>query len=180
MLDNDKSSESTAQTFYQEALAAGRSLAQLEKLYLLLRGSGLRDALPSGLEPLCSARLGQLIEQMRSCEHDLDWELTGEILRLKDLIQADTAEFARMRYSIVIGGHIRLPSALPDLPDKVKVKDLAVVDEPPHELRVTGNPIRGDGTLVTELIELLIGPDGVKVRIAGRARREKLRSRVHR
>ena len=180
MIDSAESSEATSDTLYQEALTAGRALADLEKLYMLLRGSGLREALPSSTGAICPERLQELIEQMRKCEHDLDWELTGEILRLKDMIQAHTAEFARARYGIVAGGHIRLPSSLPDLPDKLKVKDVTLIDEAPHELRVTGNPMRGDGTLLTELVELLIGPDGVKVRIAGQARRDKLRSRVHR
>ena len=170
----------TGDTLYQEALEAGRSLLQLEKLYMLLRNSGLKDALPSSGEAIRSDRLRELIEQMGKCQNELDWELTGEILRLKDLIQERATEFARVRYGIATGGHIRLPSELSGLPDKVKVKDLTVIDEPPHELRVTGNPVRTDGTLLTELVELLIGPEGVKVRMAGQIRRDKLRSRVHR
>jgi len=175
-----ESAGNTSQTLYQDALAAGRTLVQLEKLYMLLRSSGLKDALPSSPEVVGADRLRELIEQMRKCENDLDWELMGEILRLKDFIQERAAEFARVRYGIAAGGYIRLPSTLPELPDKLKVKDLTIIDEAPHELRVTGNPVRTDGTLLTELIELLIGPDGVKVRIASQVRREKLRSRVHR
>jgi hypothetical protein len=175
----DESGGNTSETLYQEALGAGRSLVQLEKLYMLLRNSGLKDTLPSSVEVIRSDRLLELIEQMRKCENELDWELTGEILRLKDLIQERATEFARVRYGIAAGGHIRLPSTLSGLPDKLKVKDVTVIDEAPHELRVTGNPVRTDGTLLTELIELLIGPDGVKVRIASQIRRDKLRSRVN-
>jgi len=176
----EESSFSTSVNLYREALSALRSLVQLEKLYMLLRSSGIKEALPPATEVVRVERLKELMEQLRKCEQELDWELTGEILRLKDFIQERTAEFARLRYGITSGGHIRLPSALPELPDKLKVQDLAVIDEPPHELRVTGNPIRTDGTLLTEQIELLIGPDGVKVRIASQVRRDKLRNKVHR
>jgi hypothetical protein len=170
----------TSNGLFQDALAAVRALVHLEKLYMLLRGSGLHDALAGSMQVLAGGKLLDLIEQMHKCGQELDWELTGEILRLKDLIQANGAEFARIRYGITLGGHIRLPSALPGLPDKLKVQEIALIDKPPHELRVSGNPIRTDGTLLTEQVELLIGPDGIKVSIANAARRERLRSRVHR
>jgi hypothetical protein len=170
----------TSNGLYQDALAAARSLVHLEKLYMLVRGSGLGDALAGSAQALGNGKLHELIAQMHQCEQELDWALTGEILRLKDLIRANAAEFARIRYGITMGGHIRLPSALPELPDKLKVQEIAVIDEAPHELRVTGNPVRADGTLLTEKVELLIGAEGIKVRIAGAARRDRLRARVNR
>jgi hypothetical protein len=165
---------------YQDALAATRSLGLLEKLYMLLRGSGLGEALAGTIQALGDGKLRDLLEQIHQCEQEADLELTGEILRLKDLVQANALEFARIRYGISMGGHIRLPNALPDLPDKLKVQEIALIDKPPHELRVSGNPVRADGTLLTERVELLIGPDGIKVSIADAARRERLRSKVKR
>jgi hypothetical protein len=170
----------TSRGFFQDALTAVRTLERLEKLYMLVRGSGLRDALAASMQVLAEGKLLDLVEQMHKCEQALDWELTGEILRLKDLIQANGAEFARIRYGITVGGNIRLPSALPGLPDKIKVLEITVIDKPPHELQVSGNPMRTDGTLLSERIELLIGPEGIKVSMANAARRERLRSRVHR
>jgi len=170
----------TSHGLYHDALAATRSLGLLEKLYMLLRGSGLGEALAGSIQALASGRLRDLLEQIHKCEQEVDWELTGEILRLKDLIQANAVEFARIRYGITMGGHIRLPNALPDLPDRLKVQEIALIDKPPHELRVSGNPLRSDGTLLTERVELLIGPDGIKVSIADAARRERLRSKVKR
>jgi hypothetical protein len=170
----------TSRGLYHDALAAAHSLALLEKLYMLLRGAGLGEALASSIQSLADGKLRDLLEQIRQCEQEADWELTGEILRLKDLIQANALEFARIRYGITMGGHIRLPNALPDLPDKVKVQEIALVDKPPHELRISGNPVRADGTLLTERVELLIGPDGIKVSLADAARRERLKSKVKR
>jgi hypothetical protein len=170
----------TSRELYHDALAATRSLGLLEKLYMLLRGSGLGEALASNIQAMGSGKLRDLLEQIHKCEEEVDWELTGEILRLKDLIQANALEFARIRYGITMGGHIRLPNTLPDLPDKLKVQEIALIDKPPHELRVSGNPVRADGTLLTERVELLIGPDGIKVSIADAARRERLRAKVKR
>jgi hypothetical protein len=168
----------TTHALYHQALAATRALELLEKLYMLLRGSGLSDALRGSIPALPDGRLRALVEQIQGCSQEADLELTGEILRLKDLIQANAVEFARIRYGIAVGGHIRLPNALPDLPDKLKVQEVGVIDKPPHELRVSGNPLRADGTLLTERVELLIGPEGIKVSIPNAARRERLRSKV--
>jgi hypothetical protein len=170
----------TSHGLYHDAQAAIRSLGLLEKLYMLLRGSGLGEALASSIQVLADGRLRDLLEQIHQCEEEVDWELTGQILRLKDLIQANALEFARVRYGITMGGHIRLPNALPDLPDKLKVQEIALIDKPPHELRVSGNPVRADGTLLTERVELLIGPEGIKVSLADAARRERLKSKVKR
>jgi hypothetical protein len=170
----------TSHGLYHDALAATRSLGLLEKLYMLLRGSGLGEALGGSVQVVADGRLRDLLEQIHKCQEEVDWELTGEILRLKDLIQANALEFARIRYGITLGGHIRLPNALPDLPDKLKVQEIDLIDKPPHELRVSGNPVRVDGTLLTERVELLIGPDGIKVSIADAARRERLKSEVKR
>jgi len=170
----------TSHGLYHDALTATRSLGLLEKLYMLLRGAGLNEALAGSIQVLAGGKLRDLLEQIHQSEQELDWELTGEILRLKDLIQANAVEFARIRYGITMGGHIRLPNALPDLPDKLKVQEIALIDKPPHELRVSGNPVRADGTLLTERVELLIGRDGIKVSLADAARRERLKSKVKR
>jgi hypothetical protein len=162
------------------ALATMRCLQRLEKLYLALRSSGLREALPHPGAIEVGEHLGELFEQMRRAEQELDWELTGEIVRLKDVLGDCTSTYARKKYGMRCGGFVRLPAGLPSLPRKIRLCDIAFVDEPDYELRVAGNPVRSDGTTLTEQIELLVAPDGIKLRVKDAVRREQLRAQFDR
>lgn len=162
-----------------EALAALRALKPLEALYMLIRRSGLREALA---KPAIEARerLAELLEQLRRTEQELDWEMTAELVRMKDLLQERTHAYAKRQYGVSPGGHIRLPQALAGVPEKVRVQSVELVDEPDYDLKVSGHPMRGDGTVSSDQIDLLMGPDGVKVRMPEKPKRDQLRSRVHR
>jgi hypothetical protein len=162
-----------------EALTALRELRPLEALYMLLRRSGLREALAQpGIQP--KERLAELLDQLKRTEQELDWEMTGELLRVKDLLHQRTQAYAQRQYGIAVGGHIRLPNALAGVPEKVRVADLELVDEDDYDLKVTGNPVRQDGSVLGDRIDLLVGPEGVKVRMPDTPKRDQLRSRVHR
>lgn len=100
-------------------------------------------------------------------------------MRLRDVCAERAAEYAKQRYSVSVGGHIRLPNALPGLPDKLRVSSIAFIDEPPHELRLEGHPTRTDGTLLSEAIAMLLGPEGIKVHVAKAVKRDGLRNRVN-
>lgn len=47
-------------------------------------------------------------------------------------------------------------------------------DTSTSEKQVKGNPVRSDGGLLRQEVELLVGPDGVKARAADAMRRDKL------
>jgi hypothetical protein len=161
-----------------EALCVLRAMLPLESLYMLLRRSGLRQALAQpGIEH--RERLAELLEQLRRTEQELDWEMTGELVRLKDLLQERTQAYAQRQYGISLGGHIRLPNALAGVPEKVRVESLELVDDAEYDLKVTGNPVRADGSVGSDRIDLLVGPEGVKVRVPDAPKRDQLRSRVH-
>jgi hypothetical protein len=161
-----------------EAIATLRELRPLEALYMLLRRSGLREALAQpDVQP--RERLGELLEQLRRAEHEVDLEMTGELLRLKDLLQQRTYAYAQRQYGIAVGSHIRLPNALAGVPEKMRVVDLDLVDEGEYDLKVTGNPLRQDGSVSADRIDLLVGADGVKVRVPDAPKRDQLRAKVH-
>jgi hypothetical protein len=145
---------------------------------MALQRSGLRQALA---QPAFQAkdRLAELIEQLKRTDQELDWEMTGELLRLKDLLQQRTEEYAQRQYGISIGGHIRLPNALAGVPEKLRVAGMELVEGGDYDLKVTGNPVRHDGSASAERIDLLVGPDGVKLRRQEAPKRDQLRSRVH-
>jgi hypothetical protein len=63
------------------------------------------------------------------------------------------------------------------LPDKLRVGTIAFVDEAAHELRLE---VRTDGTLLSEPIAMLLGPDGIKVHVAKVAKQDGLRGRTRR
>jgi hypothetical protein len=156
-----------------------RELRSLEALYMAIRRSGLREAL--AMPRLTgSERLGDLIDQLRRAEQELDWEMTGELLRLKDLVQARTHAYAQKRYGITVGGHIRFPHALANVPGKVRVTDIELLEDTEHDLKVTGNPVRDDGAVAAERVDLMVGGDGVKLRMPEAPKRDQLRGRVHR
>jgi hypothetical protein len=167
-------------TLKHRALITLRCLQRLEALYLALRGSGLREALPQKGAIEVGDHLAELIEQMGRAEQELDWELTSEIVRLKDVLSECTARYARKKYGMTRGGFVRLPAALPNLPRKLRLSEITFIDETDYELRVSGNPVRSDGTTLSEQIDLLVGPDGIKVRVKDAARREQLRARFDR
>jgi hypothetical protein len=123
--------------------------------------------------------MAELIDQLKRTEQELDWEMTGELLRLKDLLQQRTQEYAQRQYGISVGGHIRLPNALAGVPEKLRVAGIELVDEGEYDLKVTGNPVRHDGGVSADRIDLLVGPDGVKLRRPEAPKRDQLRSRVH-
>jgi hypothetical protein len=161
-----------------DGIALLRSVTRLESIYIALRHMALAKLIPDAGEIVGSDNLKQLLEQLRHLEQELDWELTSEIVRLKDLCREQAAEYAKVQYGVTIGGHIRLPGAFPGLPDKLRVSTIAFVDEAPHELRLEGNPVRADGTLLSEPIAMLLGPDGIKVHVAKVAKQDGLRSRM--
>jgi hypothetical protein len=166
-------------TLKHEALVALHALKPLETLYMQLRRSGLRETLAKpGIE--AKERLAELLDQFRRVEQELDWEMTGELVRLKDLLQERTQAYAKLAYGIAPGRHIRLPQALEGVPEKVRVQAMELVDEPHYDLKVTGNAVRADGSVGSEQVDLLVGPDGVKVRMPDKPKRDQLRSRVHR
>ncbi len=162
------------------AMATLRALERLDALYLVLRGSGLKEALPQPGSVQVGGRLQELFEDMRALEHALDWELTSELVRLKDLLREATHAYARAKYGMAINGHIKLPTQLPNLPERVRVAEIAFVDDGDYELRVTGNPVRPDGSILSDRVELMVAPDGIKVRLADGSRRERLRAQVGR
>ena len=177
MTDNNSTTPSLI-GLRDEGMFLLRSLSRLEALYLLLRQSGLSKAIPEPDEVAGSAALKQLLGQLRQVDSDLDWELTSEIVRLRDLCQERAADYAKGQYGVTVGGHIRLPPGLPGVPDKVRVSAVGFVDEAPHELRLEGNPVRSDGTLLSAVIPMLLGPEGIKVNVAGAAKRSGLRDRM--
>lgn len=162
-----------------DAVSALRALQPLESLYMLIRGSGIRQALAQeGIQ--AKDRLAELLDQLRRTEQELDWEMTGELLRLKDLLQERTHVYAQRAYGVIIGGHIRLPNAVANLPEKVRVAAIELIEEGDYDLKVTGNPLRADGGVSAEQVDLLVGPDGIKVRMPDAPKRDQLRSKVHR
>ncbi len=161
-----------------EGLTVLRSALQLESLYMFLTKSGLREAVPEQLDLAASDALKQLLGEFRRMTEELDWELTGELVRLKDLCSEKAREYARVRYGVTPGGHIRLQKMLPGLSDKLRVTDIAFVDDADYDLRIEGNPVRSDGTLLSEKICMLLGPDGIKVQTTSAARRKGLRERM--
>jgi hypothetical protein len=174
---SESSSHSPA-TLKHEALSALRAVRPLEALYMLLRRSGLRQALSQpGIE--CRERLAELLEQFRRTEQELDWEMTGELVRLKDLLQERTHAYAQRQYGVSLGGHIRLPDALTGVPGKVRVESIELVDDAEYDLKVTGKPVRSDGSLGADRFDLLVGPEGVKVKVPDAPKRDQLRARVH-
>ena len=166
-------------TLKHDALTALRTLGPLEALYMQLRSSGLREALSRPGVPAVG-HVAELIEQLRGIEQELDLELTGELLHLKDLLQQRTMDYARLQYGISVGGHIRLPNASAGIPGKLKVTSIQLVDEAEYDLRVVGNPVRDDGSTSTEQVDLLVSPDAVKVRMPEAPKRDQLRAKVHR
>jgi hypothetical protein len=56
-----------------------------------------------------SDNLKESLEQLRQIEQELDWELTSEIIRLKDMCSELAGKYAKGQYGVAIGGHIRLP-----------------------------------------------------------------------
>lgn len=161
-----------------EGLKLLRSALQLESLYMFLTKSGLREAVPEELDLAASDALKQLLGEFRRMTRELDWELTGELVRLKDRCSEKAHEYARVRYGVAPGGHIRLKKMLPGLSDKLRVSEVAFVDDADYDLRVQGNPVRSDGTLLSETISMLLGPDGIKVQATSAARRKGLRERM--
>ena len=145
---------------------------------MALRQAGLAKAIPDGIETATSDALNQLLAQLRQIDHDLDWELTAEIIRLKDRCRTMAVDYARGQYGVTVGGHIKLPTMLAGLPEKLRVNALAFVDDPPHELRVEGHPVRTDGTLLSETISMLLGPEGIKLNVSNVAKRDGLRNRL--
>src|SRR5688572_30336932 len=102
----NKASGDSPASLKHEALSALRAMLPLEALYMLLRRSGLRQALTQpGIE--YKERLAELLEQLRRTEQELDWEMTGELVRLKDRLQERTQAYAQRQYGISLGGHIR-------------------------------------------------------------------------
>jgi hypothetical protein len=168
------------QALRDEGIVLLRSVTRLESIYVTLRQTGLGKLILDAGEIAGSDNLKQLLEQLRHVEQELDWELTSEIVRLKDLCREQAARYSQGRYGVTIGGHIRLPNALPGLPDKLRVGTIAFVDEAAHELRLEGNPVRTDGTLLSEPIAMLLGPDGIKVHVAKVAKQDGLRGRTRR
>jgi hypothetical protein len=162
-----------------DALTALRELRPLEALYMTLRRSGLREALAAPASGR-SGRLGELIEQLRRADHELDLEMTGELLRLKDLLHERTRAYALRRYGITVGGHIRLPHALANVPGKVRVADIELLEDEEHDLKVSGNSVRDDGSVSADRIDLMVGADGVKLRMPDTPKRDQLKGRVNR
>jgi hypothetical protein len=162
-----------------EALSVLYELRPLEALYMHVRRSGLREALAQG-SVQGKERIVELIDQLKRTEQELDWEMTGELLRLKDLLQERTQQYAQRQYGVAIGGHIRLPNALANVPEKVRVTHIELVEDGSYDLKVTGNPLRADGSPSSERIDLMVGPDGVRLRMPEAPKRDQLRSKVHR
>jgi hypothetical protein len=157
-----------------------RSLDRLQDLYLRLKGSGLRDALPAERDMEVSDRLKELIEEMRQLEQALDWELTGEIIRLKDLAKERAAQYAKLRYGLAVGLPLTVPTRHPDLPDLMRVQSIGFADEPSFEILVEGVPVRPDGTELSVTVQVLVGPKGVKVWVPGTEKRDQLRLQLPR
>ena len=57
---------------------------------------------------------------------------------------------------------------------------MELVEESDYDLKVSGNPLRPDGSVSVDRIDLLVGPEGVKLRMPDAPKRQQLRARMAR
>jgi hypothetical protein len=148
----------------KEGLFLIRSVERLQSFYLAMKQAGVRNALPQPWDIAAGDELKRLLEAFHRLDEQLDWELTAELIRLKDLATERACHYAQLRYGLRIGHPLTLPKAPADFPKTSTVQGIAFLDQPPFELEVVVEGTADDADGPATRLSVLVGPRGVSFR----------------